>query len=228
MTRILAVETSTEACSCALWCDGELDEDFALIPRQHTQQLLPMVARLLARGQLGFADLDAIAVGRGPGSFTGLRIAMGVAQGLAFAAGLPLLPVSTLATLVSQVASEGALIKDSWIFSSMDARIDQMYWGWYRWDAKGPQLYGEENLTGPEQVSLAPHESPVIGVGSGLVFRERLPWELQQRLVSAYPDCLPRSRHVASLAASRWLAGDRGVSPELAEPLYLREKVTQS
>jgi len=228
MTRILAVETSTEACSCALWCDGELDEDFALIPRLHTQHLLPMVARLLARAQLGFADLDAIAVGRGPGSFTGLRIAMGVAQGLAFAAGLPLLPVSTLATLVCQVASEGTLSEDSWIFSTMDARIDQVYWGWYRWDPREPQLCGEENLTRPEQVTLPPQNSPLIGVGSGLVFRERLPPDLQQRLITAYPDCLPRSRHVASLAASRWLAGDRGVNPELAEPLYLRERVTHS
>ena len=110
----------------------------------------------------------------------------------------------------------------------MDARIDQVYWGWYRWDPREPQLYGEENLTRPEQVTLPPQNSPLIGVGSGLVFRERLPPDLQQRLITAYPDCLPRSRHVASLAASRWLAGDRGVNPELAEPLYLRERVTHS
>ena len=198
MTRILAVETSTEACSCALWCDGELDEDFALIPRLHTQHLLPMVARLLARAQLGFADLDAIAVGRGPGSFTGLRIAMGVAQGLAFAAGLPLLPVSTLATLVCQVASEGTLSEDSWIFSTMDARIDQVYWGWYRWDPREPQLYGEENLTRPEQVTLPPQNSPLIGVGSGLVFRERLPSAATHHRVPRLPTAQPPRGFVSS------------------------------
>ena len=99
MSNILALDTSTDACSVALSCNGEIKEDFRIIPRQHTQQLLPMIEAILADAGIAISALDAIAFGRGPGSFAGIRIATGVAQGLAYGADLPVLPISIPLTL---------------------------------------------------------------------------------------------------------------------------------
>src|SRR5688500_1413319 len=104
MPTILALDTSTEACSCAVLHAGRIHERHELVPRQHAQLLLPMVQQLLHGLGLEFQELDAIAFGKGPGSFTGLRIAAGVTQGIAFAANLPVIPVSTLAALALQGA----------------------------------------------------------------------------------------------------------------------------
>src|SRR3989338_484571 len=143
MTVILALDTSTEACSCALQVRGEIIEDYAVIPRQHAQNILPMIQQLLHKAGLTFAQLDAIAFGRGPGSFTGLRIAAGVAQGLALASDLPVLPVSTLAALALQGHADTG---DSALLACLDARIDEVYWAWYSIENGLPVLQGEEVL----------------------------------------------------------------------------------
>src|SRR5690606_12153575 len=130
----------TEACSCAVLHKDIIHERHELVPRQHTRLLLPMVQQLLQECGLEFAELDAIAFGKGPGSFTGLRIAAGVTQGIAFAANLPVIPVSTLAALALQ-GSDG---KDTLVFSCLDARIEELYWGWYRVYQGRPELVGDE------------------------------------------------------------------------------------
>lgn len=97
--RILAIDTATEACSVALWNDGNITSHFELCPREHTQRILPLVQDILTAGNVTLTDIDALAFGRGPGSFTGVRIGIGIAQGLALGANLPMIGVSTLATM---------------------------------------------------------------------------------------------------------------------------------
>src|SRR5688500_5268359 len=149
MAIILALDTSTEACSCALFINGVIAEDFEYCPRQHAQKILPMIHSLMAKHELGFAQMDAIAFGRGPGSFTGLRIAAGVTQGIAFAAELPVIPVSTLAAIAMDVQQS---MPASYVLSCLDARIDEIYWGLFRFEDGLPVLLQQEFLCKPEQM----------------------------------------------------------------------------
>jgi tRNA threonylcarbamoyladenosine biosynthesis protein TsaB len=229
MTRILALDTSTEACSCALNLDGDIREDYAVIPRQHAQRILPMIRDLMQASGVGFADLDAIAWGRGPGSFTGLRIAAGVTQGLALAAGLPVVPVSTLAALALQHHEAHG---SSAVFACLDARIDELYWGCYRVRLGLPELVGDEQLTAPEDLPgeflrLNSNDGRLAAVGNGLVYRERMPEPVRNLLVQEDPGQLPHAGALARLAALAYERGDT-VTAEATQPLYLRDKVTHS
>ncbi len=224
MPTLLALDASTEACSCAVLHNGEVSERFELVPRQHTQMILPMIEALMASAGIGFGELDAIAFGKGPGSFTGLRIAAGVAQGLAFAADVPVLPVSTLAAVAAEAAGASG---SSLVFSCLDARIDEIYWGWYLVQDGQPQLLGDEQLCGPEAVPVAMPitHSNVGAAGNGLCYRGRLPTTLTAAFMAAQPDLLPRSSHIVRIAASLWQQGG-AIAPEAASPVYLRDKVT--
>jgi tRNA threonylcarbamoyladenosine biosynthesis protein TsaB len=231
MTTILALDSSTEACSCALWRDGVVTESFELLPRQHAQQLLPMIAALMQQQQVKFSELDAIAFGKGPGSFTGLRIAAGVVQGIAFAADLPVIPVSTLAAQAFEFAERHTQTTgDQWILSCLDARIEEVYWGLYQVDARGVLLSGEEYLTAPELITLSAIavDSSVAVIGSGLNYVERMPQLLRNKFAVKDESLLPRSRYIVKIAASLWMQGFKGISPETVEPVYLRDKVTHS
>lgn len=229
MPRILALDTSTEACSCALALDGEVHEDFAVIPRQHAQSILPMIRSLLRAHALQFDDLDAIAWGRGPGSFTGLRIAAGVTQGIAFASGLPVVPVSTLAALAWQ---QHELHGDASILACIDARIDEVYWAAYQWRDGEPVLLGDEQLTAPEALPADfLHQVFPLGTmavaGNGLFYKERFPAPIQSMIRNEAPEMLPRAGAVARLAVRAFLRGSM-VEADAAQPLYLRDKVTHS
>ncbi|GAB4353090.1 MAG: hypothetical protein Kow0060_03270 [Methylohalobius crimeensis] len=174
--RILAIETATEACSAALYLDGVVEERFQVAPRRHTHLILPMAEALLAEAGLTLSALDGLAFGRGPGSFTGLRIAAGVIQGLAFGADLPVVPVSTLAALAWQVFDEGAA---DCALAALDARMGEVYWGIYRawWDACGRMDSGDaDNLAGQPgwthfsaqmcEARKAKHQNPSVGASS--------------------------------------------------------------
>src|SRR5690606_19863123 len=137
MARILALDTATDACSVALNIDGEVTEDFIVAPQEHTRRLLPMVDGLLAAGQIALGDLDAIAFTRGPGSFTGLRICVGVVQGLAFGADLPVIGVSTLLTMTASAQRLLNLEPTSLVLPALDARMGELYWGLYQVGAEG-------------------------------------------------------------------------------------------
>lgn len=128
-TRILAIDTATEACSVALWNNGEKHALFEICPREHTQRILPMVQQVLAESGVTLNQLDALAFGRGPGSFTGVRIGIGIAQGLAMGAELPMIGVSTLATM-----AQGAfrLTGATQVLAAIDARMGEVYWGQYQ------------------------------------------------------------------------------------------------
>ncbi len=129
MTTLLALDTATEACSVALLHDGRVLSHYEVIPRMHAQRLLPMIKDLLAEAGVALSAVDGIAFGRGPGAFTGVRIAIGVVQGLAFALERPVLPVSTLAVLAQRALREQGAQQ---VAAAIDARMDEVYWGCYR------------------------------------------------------------------------------------------------
>ncbi|MEQ9928780.1 tRNA (adenosine(37)-N6)-threonylcarbamoyltransferase complex dimerization subunit type 1 TsaB [Pectobacterium parvum] len=223
-TRILALDTATEACSVALWNEGEIHSLFEICPREHTQRILPMVQQVLADSGLTLKDLDALAFGQGPGSFTGVRIGIGIAQGLALGADLPLLGVSSLATM-----AQGAfrLTQATQVLAAIDARMGEVYWGCYQRDADGSwQGESEEAVLKPEQVQAltAALSGEWTTVGTG--------WETYPELVnhsslvlSKGEVLLPQAQDMLPLACQLWQAG-KAVSVENAQPRYLRNEVT--
>ena len=139
MTTLLALDTATEACSVALLHDGRVLSHYEVIPRMHAQRLLPMIKDLLAEAGVALSAVDGIAFGRGPGAFTGVRIAIGVVQGLAFALERPVLPVSTLAVLAQRALREQGAQQ---VAAAIDARMDEVYWGCYRAEQGEMRLVG--------------------------------------------------------------------------------------
>ncbi len=219
--NILAIETSGEACSCALLgAGGTVAERFEVAPRRHTGLLLPMVDALLADGGLAPRDLDAVAYGRGPGSFTGVRIAACSAQGLALAAGCPVLPVSCLAALAAREPGTSRRV-----LAVFDARMGEVYLGAFHIRADGlPEPAGQEQLASPQEVDL-PAGEPWLGVGTGwLAHGQTLAARLGARLREVRTDLHPGAAQVARLGAAA-LAGGAGVAPAQALPHYLRRKV---
>ncbi len=215
--KLLALDTSTEWCSVALWLDGDLHTEAVPAGQTHSQVLLPMLDRLLAAAGLGLRDLDGLAYGRGPGSFTGLRIACGVVQGLAMGADLPVLGVTTLEAMAEEVGEEC-------VVTLLDARVGEVYAAVWRrgedgWTAEeGPGLYR------PEAAPL-PSGQGAIGCGSGFTsYAELLTQRYAGRLAAIRPEVIPHARSIARLAAPR-LARGEGVAAEAAEPYYLRDKV---
>ncbi|MDW3776592.1 tRNA (adenosine(37)-N6)-threonylcarbamoyltransferase complex dimerization subunit type 1 TsaB [Kluyvera cryocrescens] len=221
--RILAIDTATEACSAALWNDGNTCAHFELCPREHTQRILPIVQDILTQGGVSLTDLDALAFGRGPGSFTGVRIGIGIAQGLALGAELPMIGVSTLATM-----AQGAWRKKGAprVLAAIDARMGEVYWAEYQRDAQGV-WHGEntEAVLKPEAVQqrLAELEGEWATVGTG--------W-------AAWPDMtqganvtlsdgdvlLPEAEDMLPIAC-QLLEQGKTVAVDKAEPVYLRNEV---
>ncbi len=222
MTSILAIETSSAACSAALSIDGEIVERHALAPRQHASLLLPMIESLLVEAGLKVTALDACAFGRGPGSFTGVRIAASVIQGIAFAADLPVVAVSTLAALAAGGARES---RQENILAALDARKDEVYFAAYRFTANGcPVLAAEEVVCAPAAVMI-PEDDDWVGVGSGWAAHGEVLAEIApDRVVRVMPDLEPRAHDVAMLASVDFLAGHVLDAAE-AVPVYLRNNV---
>lgn len=215
--KILALDTSTEYCSLALWLDGELLSREVLAGQQHSELLLPLLQELLEEAGLTLARLDGIAFGAGPGSFTGLRIACGVAQGLAFGANLPVIGIGTLAALAQQAGSDS-------VIAVLDARMGEIYHAAYIKSADGWQVVSEPSLCLPQHAPLLSGDD-WTGCGSGFA-------KYDEALRSRYHGCIarvidnlsPRAREMAQLAAPGF-AGGLGVDPAAAAPLYIRNKV---
>ncbi|AIR87883.1 tRNA (adenosine(37)-N6)-threonylcarbamoyltransferase complex dimerization subunit type 1 TsaB [Pseudomonas cremoricolorata] len=218
MTTLLALDTATEACSVALLQGGEVISHHQVIPRQHAQKLLPMIKQLMAEAGVPLSALDAIAFGRGPGAFTGVRIAIGVVQGLAFALERPVLPVSNLAAL-----AQGALREQghTQVAAAIDARMDEVYWGCYRAQAGEMRLQGEEAVLSPERVALpAERAGDWFGTGTGWGYAERLAVP-----VTAFDATrLPTAQDILALATFAW-GRDEAVAADQAQPVYLRDNV---
>jgi tRNA threonylcarbamoyladenosine biosynthesis protein TsaB len=215
--NILALETSSEYCSVALWCDGELDALEAHVGHGHSERVLDMVDALLVRHHLRVMALDGIAFGAGPGSFTGLRIACGVAQGMAFAAGIPVLGVSTLLAMAEATRSERVLC-------CLDARMQEIYHAAY---ARAP--HGWNTVCAP--AVYAPAAAPPLadgtwfGCGNGFAtYRDVLLRRYEGRLAEVDAARYPRAQEIAQLAVPRFERGE-GSDAAAAAPLYVRDKV---
>lgn len=217
MTTLLALDTATECCSAALLHDGAVTACSEVIPRQHAQRLLPMIEELLGERQLRLQDVDALVFGRGPGAFTGVRIATGMVQGLAFAADKPVIAVSNLAALAQRAWREHGT---DTVAAAIDARMDEVYWGLYRLRDGVMQLLDEERVCAPEAVSLPAGVSSVAGAGTGWQYAERLAVSATQ----SWPQMLPDASDLITLALPRWQAGEV-VDAADAQPVYLRDKV---
>jgi tRNA threonylcarbamoyladenosine biosynthesis protein TsaB len=215
--KLLAFDTATEVCSAALWLDGQVLER-VLHQSQHSEHLLGLIDQLLAESGIALGQLDAIAFGRGPGSFTGLRIGAGVAQGLAFTADLPVVPVSSLAALAQGVAADR-------ILTALDARMQQVYWGVYQRTASGRvEVIGVEAVVSPSAVPL-PEGSGWVGAGIGWqVYATLLQARVGASVTDVRTDAAPLARHVAVLGAAGLVAG-QGVPAEQAIPTYVRDDV---
>jgi len=220
--KLLAIETSSEACSVALYSDGGTSEFFELAPMRHAELLLPAVQSLLDPAGLSLADLDAIAFGRGPGSFTSLRIGIGVVQGLAWGAGLPVIPVSSLAA-VAQQSVTGIKTEACAICVAMDARMQEVYTANFRYRGDGfVMASGAERVCSPSLVSTLGSGS-FIASGNGFERYEELR-PLADEAVQCYPDIWPRAGMVCKLALN-WLEHNEPLVAGLAQPVYLRNKV---
>lgn len=220
---ILALDTSSDACSAAVLTNDACFTEFELTPRAHTQLILPMVESVLKQAQLQLSEMDAIAFGRGPGAFTGVRIATGVAQGLALAARKPILPVSTLAALAQQAQQQVQARK---ILVALDARMGEVYWGVYGWVEGQLQLEGEEQVITPSAIEL-PVGNDWVAVGSGWSAYPELAERAASIVKTTYADWLPSAAFIAQLAQQDYLAG-KALPPAQAQPIYLRNKIAQT
>jgi len=224
MPTLLALDASSTACSCALIRDQSLVQRFEIAPREHTRLLLPMIDEVLAEAGISLGQLDAIAYGQGPGSFTGLRIAAGVAQGLAYGTDLPLMGISTLEALALAAHRKWHARH---VIAALDARMDEIYVAAYRCHEGALTALLEERVMPPSNLSLPQGDGELewVGIGSGWQLLSAMPVDVQAALVQTLPDELPAAEDIARLAAASWKRGARGSSPHEVIPVYLRDEV---
>lgn len=232
--RILALDTATEALSVALCCDGELIVRESRPARGHGEWLLPMVDEVLAEAGIGLGALDALAVGRGPGAFTGVRIAVSVAQGLAFGAGLGIVPVSDLAALALGAArraeAEQRASLPVLVLACLDARLGGLYAAGFAVEAAAHGLAAVENYLESRDVLTTGAQCPLDGprpvlvAGHGWRAGGALPARVGDRLRACYADLLPSAADVARLAVPL-LGRGAAVDAQALTPLYLRDEV---
>ena len=221
--NLLAIETSTESCSVALSCNGELIVRSEFAPRRHAELLLPMCEEVLAEAGVTRRQLDVIAVGRGPGAFTGVRLAISAAHGMALALDVPVVPVSSLAALACD-----APVDPNPILAVIDARMGEIYSGSFHRNADGlVEPIGSERVGSAELLKLpGGHTWHVIGTGWDS-FAEMIRLRLGAAPASATGKRYPQAAAIARLAAREFHAG-HGLAPELALPVYLRDKVAMT
>ncbi|KAF1720351.1 tRNA (adenosine(37)-N6)-threonylcarbamoyltransferase complex dimerization subunit type 1 TsaB [Pseudoxanthomonas wuyuanensis] len=225
--KLLAFETSTEACSVALYIDGEIIERHQLAPRRHAELALPWAEALLADAGIGKRQLDAVALGRGPGAFTGVRLAIAVAQGIAMALDKPVVPVSTLQALAMQALRLPcpATPANRHILAAIDARMGEIYVAAYEGSGDACMPLTREQVIAPQDYAPPEIADGWIGVGTGFAAGEGvLQQRLQQRLAAVQADALPHAADIARLAAAAFIRGE-AIAPERVEPAYLRNNV---
>lgn len=222
--KILAIDTSTEACSAAIFNDGFVVTRFRIAPQMHTELILPFCDDVLAESGVSLKQLDAIAFGRGPGSFTGIRIAAGVIQGIALACGLPVVPISTLAAMANAVHRQS---QTTHVVPMIDARMQEVYWARYVFEHGQVKLACEESVSRPHDVVI-PRDGRWMCAGTGW---QKYATEIRAQnsaTLDDFPETLFPSAHDVALLAATAFANGKAVPPEQALPVYLRDQVTHS
>lgn len=226
--KLLAFETATEACSVALHVDGQVRERFEIAPRRHAELALPWAQALLEEAGIARTELDAIALSRGPGAFTGVRLAIALAQGIALAIDRPIIPVSTLkvvaASLVLPYGSEPAGGRQH-ILAAIDARMGEVYSGAFVREGADLLPLSRETVSAPDAVQLPDGDQRWHGAGTGFAASDSaLQAHLQPRLASVDAQVLPHASDLAQLASLAFKRGE-AIAPERVEPAYLRDNV---
>ncbi len=223
MPAILAIDTSSEGCSVAVSIHQKTTAIYLDSPRQHTQKLLPLVDKLLSQCDMSLSDLDGIAYGKGPGSFTGLRIGLGVSQGLAYSVDLPVYGVSSLWAMAEEVVAKGLVSNGGLLLCATDARMSEIYWAVYRWQDHKIHTVMDEQLTSPDELSrLLQHSNIELEgkVGTGCSYPE------VSAIASRFShiDQHPRAEFMIPMALAMF---DQGafVAADQAELTYLRDSV---
>lgn len=223
--RLLALDTATECCSAALLMEERLLTREVELPRGHAERILPMIDELLAEAGIGLQALDAIAFGRGPGSFTGVRLAASITQGLAFGAGLGVVPISDLRALAQRAFDEEGPVARALVCN--DARMQEVYWACFERDDDGLARERSSERVGPsESVQLPPGWPDAAGLGRGFNVHPALRTLPGVTVSRGHDRLLPRAAEVARLAAPELAAG-RLLGPDAAVPVYLRDDVAR-
>jgi tRNA threonylcarbamoyladenosine biosynthesis protein TsaB len=221
--RVLALDAATEACSVALLANGEMIVRSVDSGKSSAQQILSLIEEVMAEGQVSLSMLDGIAASIGPGAFTGVRISVAVAQGLAFGAGLRVAPVTTLEALALQ-ALQGSPGAPGPVLACLDARMGEVYWGCFNADAARGVIESGAPRVGPPAAVAAGLEGRHIGIGRGFSAYPELAKIPGVEISSRDSLALPNAREFAHLGALR-LADGGGLDPADLKPLYLRDKV---
>ncbi len=222
--KVLAIDTATEACSAALMMNGDITERFKIAPREHGELILPMIDELLLQAGITLQQLDGLAFGCGPGSFTGVRMATGVIQGLAFSTNLPVAPVSTLKALAQQalnLSSEGDRV-----YAALDARMGEVYWCEYNVINGELSPYSAEQVIAANKIKVEGGQT-AIGIGHGWdTYADELTKAVNATELTVLPSGLPRAREIVQLGAEMF-KNKQTVAAENAMPVYLRDNVAK-
>ncbi|MFT6990260.1 MAG: tRNA threonylcarbamoyladenosine biosynthesis protein TsaB [Paraglaciecola sp.] len=219
--NILIIDTATEACSVALEVKEQVFNRFEICPQQHSQRILPMIDEVLKEANVTLKDLDYLAFGRGPGSFTGVRIATGVLQGLALGTGHKVVGISTLAAMAQQAYVQNQCEQ---VTSAIDARMSEVYFGQYQVQQNVMTLIGEEQVLPPEQgAALLSNSAKMAGVGTGWLAYPEL--DAADKVDVLTDVMYPNALYMLPLAKALIAVG-LAVDVEDIQPVYLRDKVT--
>ncbi|CAB1276316.1 tRNA (adenosine(37)-N6)-threonylcarbamoyltransferase complex dimerization subunit type 1 TsaB [Candidatus Nitrosacidococcus tergens] len=219
--NLLALDTTTEICSIALAVNGAIYEHSIATHQGHSEHILNMINMLLAETEVSLSAIDLLAFGKGPGSFTGLRIGIGIAQGIAFARDIPAIPVSSLAAIAQSHESKKSLV-------AIDARIGEVYWGVYEKEDSGLTILKENELV------CSPQEAPYVqgddwlGLGSGWrSYENQLATRFNKSVIGWNSECYPKANAIAALAVDIFAQGISVTAEEIL-PTYIRNKVVRS
>lgn len=226
MPKLLAIEAATDGCSVALSLgDQQTITRFEEAPRMHSRVMYPMLDSIMAEAGIRPIDLDAVVFGKGPGSFTGLRIAAATAQGIGFGADIPLIGVSTLQSIAQRAKTTQ---ETQQVLTILDARMNELYYGAYEWDQNKQLMIPMcEDFIGPLTLETLPVDlasEHCIGAGNGWALTDQLGDQLKSYVKTSFPEVLPQAEYLLPDAQVQWAQGDKLLQPEEVELVYLREQ----
>lgn len=222
--NILTFDTATEACSVALQCGDAVHYRHEIAPQQHAKLLLPLIQSLVTEAGIQLQDLDAIGFGCGPGSFMGVRLATGVAQGLGFGLGIPLIPISSLRVIAQAAYARFGVTS---VLAGWDARMQEIYWGFYQLNQQGiMQVVVDDSLSTPEAIDTSfVHELASLAGNAWKVYHDRLPGAFST--ITSFTDSYPEANAMLTIATSEFALGNI-VPAEQAHPHYVRHHVVHN